>query len=167
MPASEEVQTEVAERRARAVQLRIAGASLDEIAAALSYGGSSAESRRAAVSKDLRRAWESAREAQAVSAVELRELELARLDRIQRGVWAHAVAGDTKAVRAVLGVMDRRARLLGLDAPTRLEGALDVPVHVELADMVRAARAREEQARLALEAGTPPKHEEVSHDGLA
>ncbi|GAA1281338.1 hypothetical protein [Saccharothrix xinjiangensis] len=159
MPASEEVQTEVAERRARAVQLRIAGASLDEIAAALNYGGSSTESRRAAVSKDLKRAWEAAREAQAASAVELRELELARLDRIQRGVWPMAVAGDTKAVRAVLGVMDRRARLLGLDAPTRLEGPLDAPVPVEFMGLVEAARTRAQAERLALEAAPPPEGE--------
>jgi hypothetical protein len=159
VPASDEVQTEVAERRAKAVQLRIAGASLDEIAAALHYGGSSAESRRAAVSKDLRRAYEAAQATQAASAAEWRELELARLDRIQRGVWAQAIAGDTKAVRAVLLVMDRRARLLGLDAPTRIDGAfVEVPAEVELADLVRAAQARAEQARLKLGGGA--RHDE-------
>lgn len=158
MPASEEVQAEVAERRSKAIQLKIAGASLDEIAVALNYGGSSLESRRAAVAKDLQRAFEGAHQAQATSAVEWIELELARLDRIQRGAWPKAMSGDPKAARVVLAVMERRAKYLKLDT-TRLEGMFDVPVPVELVDLVEAARERAEVQRRELEAGQRPERE--------
>ncbi|PRY35375.1 hypothetical protein [Umezawaea tangerina] len=126
MPASDEVQTQVAERRARAVQLRIAGASLDEIASALQYGGSTPESRRAAVSKDLSRAFEAAKDDERASSEMWRQLELARLDRLQRGLWPRAVTGDTQSVRALLTLMDRRAKYLGLDAPEKADNSSDV-----------------------------------------
>lgn len=122
MPASEEVQTEVAERRAKAVQLRIAGASLDEIGQALGYGGSTVESRRAAVCKDLKRAFEAAKDEEQATVTEWRELELTRLDRLQRGLWSAAIGGDVQAARAVLQLMERRARYIpGLEAPVKTE----------------------------------------------
>src|SRR5438874_1736904 len=48
-------------------------------------------------------------------AEEVRDLELSRLDALQVGLWERAVGGDIKAVEAVLKLMERRARLLGLD----------------------------------------------------
>lgn len=47
---------------------------------------------------------------------ELRLLELDRLDAIFRGHFAAAVGGDARAAETVLKVMERRARLLNLDA---------------------------------------------------
>jgi hypothetical protein len=40
---------------------------------------------------------------------------------MQRGSWAKACAGDHLAALTVIRCMDRRSRLLGLDAPTKLE----------------------------------------------
>ena len=48
-------------------------------------------------------------------AAEVRELEADRLDRLQSAVWTKALRGDLGAVDRVLRVMDRRAKLLGLD----------------------------------------------------
>jgi hypothetical protein len=48
-------------------------------------------------------------------AAEIRELEAERLDRLQVAVWTKALKGDLGAVDRVLRVMERRARLLGLD----------------------------------------------------
>lgn len=42
-------------------------------------------------------------------------IELDRLDALQRAVWADATSGDTRAIETALKVMDRRAKLLGLD----------------------------------------------------
>ncbi|MGX5770480.1 helix-turn-helix domain-containing protein [Microbacterium trichothecenolyticum] len=47
---------------------------------------------------------------------ELRLLELDRLDAIFRGHFAAAVNGDVRAAEMCLKVMERRARLLNLDA---------------------------------------------------
>jgi hypothetical protein len=52
---------------------------------------------------------------------ELREIELDRLDRLQRGIWERAKDGDIRAIDAVLRIIDRRARLLGLDAPQKIQ----------------------------------------------
>ena len=57
----------------------------------------------------------------AESAGVLRTMELERLDALLAAVWPAAVAGDLPAVGMALRVAERRARLLGLDAPTRQE----------------------------------------------
>jgi DNA-binding CsgD family transcriptional regulator len=46
-------------------------------------------------------------------------LELERLDEIQTSFYDIALEGDTKAADVVFKAMDRRAKLLGLDAPER------------------------------------------------
>lgn len=58
-----------------------------------------------------------AREANAVN--QARTLELTRLDALQVGLWEQALAGDVKAVNAVLRIIEQRSRLLGLDKPGR------------------------------------------------
>lgn len=51
----------------------------------------------------------------------VREAEIARLDRLMQGVWVSALRGEVRSVEAVLRIMDRRAKLLGLDAPTKAQ----------------------------------------------
>jgi len=48
---------------------------------------------------------------------ELRQLEQARLDDLQTAVWERAINGELAAIDRVLSIMERRSRLLGLDAP--------------------------------------------------
>lgn len=48
---------------------------------------------------------------------ELRDIELDRLDRLQRAVWERAMNADLPAVQTVLRIMEQRAKLLGLNAP--------------------------------------------------
>jgi hypothetical protein len=57
---------------------------------------------------------------EAESVAELRVVEGRRLDAMQAAVWDTAVRGDLDAIKAVLGIMARRARLFGLDMPTTL-----------------------------------------------
>jgi len=45
-------------------------------------------------------------------------MELERLDKLQRAVWANAMSGDVRSVEAVLKVIDKRAKLLGLEEVT-------------------------------------------------
>ncbi len=54
-------------------------------------------------------------------AEELRALELEKLDGHERALAAKCAKGDTRAVGASLRVAERRAKLLGLDMPTRHE----------------------------------------------
>ena len=48
-------------------------------------------------------------------------LELIRLNEMTTGVFPNAVTGDTNAISTVLALMDRRARYLGLNAPTKTQ----------------------------------------------
>jgi hypothetical protein len=52
---------------------------------------------------------------------EHRELELDRLDNLQRTYWQPAVNGNLRAADFVLRVIDKRAKLLGLDAPLKVQ----------------------------------------------
>lgn len=53
--------------------------------------------------------------------MELRRADLERLDVMLPNNILMAVAGDKDAVSSVLKIMERRAKLLGLDAPTKQE----------------------------------------------
>ncbi|MBM0203537.1 hypothetical protein JNW90_10725 [Micromonospora sp. STR1s_5] len=139
MSASRAQQTTTAERRAKAVALRLSGTHLDVIAEALDY------SSPAAVSKDISRAMTAAIKVQSRNAEELRMVELMRLDRVQRGLWPAAIAGDVKSAETVLKIIDKRCRLLGLDTiPRTSENARsilgDLALGLQLAHNALAAQ---------------------------
>ena len=97
---------EAAVRRARAVDLRASGATYQQIADTLGYD--SKGTAHAAVTQGLA---ELGRE----SAEELLAIELATLNRMQMPAFARAKQGDDQAISSVLKIMDRRAKLVGLD----------------------------------------------------
>jgi len=70
---------------------------------------------------------EQARSQITASADELKVEELARLDGMLAKLYPMAAKGDVQAADRVLKIGERRAKLLGLDAPTRtaLEGGGD------------------------------------------
>ena len=51
----------------------------------------------------------------------MRDLEAARLDAMLLPLWRRVQQGDERAVDRALKIMERRARLLGLDAPSKSE----------------------------------------------
>ncbi len=96
----------VRERALQALEMRKAGATFEVIAGQLRY--SSKADAYKAVMRFL--------DKQADEAAEpLRRLEVERCDKLQLAVWADAVGGNLKAIETVLHIMERRARLLGLD----------------------------------------------------
>lgn len=95
-------------RALAAIDLRTTGASYRTIAEQLGYRDASGAYR--AVARLLTR-----REAESVG--ELRTVEAKRLDEMQAGLWDKAKAGNLGAVREVIRIMERRARLFGMDAP--------------------------------------------------
>ena len=98
-------------RRLQALDLRLAGASYRQIGATL--GVSHVQAMRD-VSKMVS-------EYASEPADEVRNAELARLDKLMLAHWPQATRGDIKSTTMVLQIMDRRARLLGLDAPQRID----------------------------------------------
>lgn len=92
-----------------AQQLRLAGASWDEIAKAIGY-----QSGPTAHTTVKRHTAQMPKEA----AQELMSLDLERLDMLQLVVWRQARQGDLKAIETVLKIMNTRAKYLGLDQRT-------------------------------------------------
>lgn len=102
------------EREQAALELRKAGATYRAIGEALGVtpvGAYKAVMR--AIAKLNARVIE---EAEAV-----RRLELERLDDLLLAMWPQAKKGNQGAVDRVLRIMERRAKLLGLDAPMKQE----------------------------------------------
>jgi hypothetical protein len=60
----------------------------------------------------------------------LTELERQRLDAMTAGVQEMAEKGDAKKIDSALKIMDRRAKLLGLDAPVKQE--IDTAVEIRI-----------------------------------
>ncbi len=100
------------EKQRQALELRKAGATFDQIAKALGYANAGGAYK--VVQAGLRAVVQQ-------PADEVRQLEVERLDAMLRALWPDAMAGKWLAIDRCLGIMDRRARLLGLDAPLRIE----------------------------------------------
>ncbi|MFC8447727.1 hypothetical protein [Kitasatospora sp. NPDC057223] len=147
MPRPTRVQrAAIARRRADAVELRLAGAdpltvgrklaadpavNSDKLAYPFGYGHELYARRRPApddttlirsVNRDVADALDHRLDAALASVEELRALEDARLDRMFMVAYRRAVRdGDLLAIDRALRIMERRARLLGLDQPARTE----------------------------------------------
>ena len=60
-------------------------------------------------------------------------VEINKLDKLEKALQKEAREGDIKASTTILKIMERRARLLGLDAPARTELKVDtVDVKIDL-----------------------------------
>jgi hypothetical protein len=100
----------IIERQAQALEMRKAGQTFEHIAQAIGYtnGGGAYKAVERALKATLQE-----------PADELRRLECERLDAMLRALWPSAISGKWLAVDRCLAIMDRRAKLLGLDAPIR------------------------------------------------
>ncbi|MFB7592365.1 hypothetical protein [Streptomyces sp. NPDC056169] len=149
MPASKAHQADTAARRANLIRLRRRGIPFDD-ARILDLGYSSPGAAR----KDLVRALETNRDDEAAEVSVYRQQESERLDALLEAVWPQATEKrpvfdkegqwvgegvDVRAVDTVLRLIDRRAKLLGLDAPAAVElsgpGGGAVPLAGTLAEL--------------------------------
>ena len=104
-----------------ALDLRIAGATYRQIAAQM---GINLQVAYAAVQGALGELDALTKE----KAERHRDLELRRLERATLGLWTKVQAGDERAILAWVRCADRKAKLLGLDAPTEIAGPGGVPL---------------------------------------
>lgn len=119
-----------AERKRNALELRLAGASYRDIAQALEVSPATA----------LQDCKEALADIPAQQADEMRTVELSRLDRLQRAVWPRAIKGDLQAVDRAIKIIDRRAKLFGLDAPQQVQiTANDIDLDAAVDKMLRVA----------------------------
>ncbi|MEV6580267.1 hypothetical protein AB0M92_19115 [Streptomyces sp. NPDC051582] len=115
MVASKAQQAFTAERRAKAIRMKIDGSTYTEIAEELGYSG------RNSACVDIRRALERHVIEEGLAVEAWRELELARLDVLQKAIWPEAMKGNPRAIETALKILDRRAKMLGLDSAVKLE----------------------------------------------
>lgn len=109
------------QRRVEALNLRIKGHTYREIAEALQVSTKSAYF-------DVQEALRYLAKFERVLAEDVRAMHLARLDALTTFLWPAAEGGDTFAIQQVLSVMQRQAKLLGLDAPIEIDVNLRRPL---------------------------------------
>ena len=68
---------------------------------------------------------------------ELREAELDRVDRLQLALWPKAMKGDNTSINTIIRLMERRARLIGLDTPIKVQNEVTVIDGGDLDERVR------------------------------
>jgi hypothetical protein len=133
---------QASQRRVEALQLRLAGQTYAQLGQQL---GCSPQRAHVIIKAEMDQLKQDRQEL----AEEMLQLELDRLDHLLAGLWAEATGGNCKAVEAVLKVIDRQIRLLGLDAPTRTEAAVSVSSLAHMTD----AEVMEEARRLGIPVG--------------
>lgn len=106
----------------------------------------------------VEKAMEETRAQIAASADVLRAEEVARLDAMLQGLWAKAKRGDAAAVDRVLRIGERRQKLLGLEAPVRIEttGRDGKPIEVSSSVTIDPSRLSLQTLRELLDARTQP-----------
>lgn len=114
-------------RRIQALELRLAGHTFDEI-------GSHLGCRRQTAHQLVMSALD---ERAAEPCEKVRALELERLDKLLAAHWRTALAGDSDATEICLKVMQRRSRLLGLDAPQQVAAVVAEATGPQASEMIR------------------------------
>ena len=127
------------EREQRALELRKAGATYQQIADAMGLSTMGAYNAvKRAIGKLNNKITEDAKA--------VRRLELERLNQAQLAIWPRVQKGDIKAINALLRIMERRAKLLGLDAPA--EANVNVTEQVDLSKGITRENVHQVAARL-------------------
>ena len=119
-------ETRLTKNRNQAIELRRQGYTLKRIGQVL---GVSTQTAANYVNYCLRELVELT----AAATEEYRQLELERLDALQAAIWNQAVSGNLFAIDRCVKLMERRAKLLGLDKPLQhiLAGDKNNPLEVE------------------------------------
>jgi hypothetical protein len=149
-PTPEEKAAERESKEAKVLELRRAGFTFQRIAEEVGYATPSGAQR--ALERIMTRNVPQAPE-------EFRWQELDRLDRMQVALWPRAMKGDDRAIGTIVRLMERRARLVGIDAPQRIQaevvnydGTRDIDGDIER--IVNILRGVDSSEPLEVESGT-------------
>src|SRR5262245_60858052 len=113
------------DRAVKALELRIAGATYRQIGAQLGVSECTAYYD---VQDELGRLDAIGKE----KAERLRDLEIRRLDALTVALAPGIQSGDVRAILAAVRVMERRAKLLGLDGPQQFAGPEGAPIPITI-----------------------------------
>lgn len=104
---------EKAEKQKKALNLRRAGLTFQEI-------GDTIGCTRGYAYKLVSRALQEYRTETEEAVKDLRATECARIDQVLRGIWPKAINGNLGAIDRFVKLTDQRAKLLGINAPTKI-----------------------------------------------
>jgi hypothetical protein len=113
---------EAKERALKALELRKKGMRYEQIAQQLGY--SRRGNAHKAVMKEIELLAKECRE----EAAQVRDLELQRLDALYLVAYAEVEDGNIPAIDRCLRIMERRAKLLGLDAAEKVDVSGDIVI---------------------------------------
>lgn len=129
----------IKERRDRVVSMRKTGANLGLIAQAIANDPKfqSPKYCESQVHRDIKASLNELNEQCLMTTEEYRRLELERLDDLQFKLQSKLKIGDVGAVNAALKIGERRAKLLGLDAPflVKVEETVDSELRSMMAQL--------------------------------
>lgn len=114
-------------RRTKAVSMALAGLSDEQVGRELGISTSGARELIARTLEDTRN----------YQVDQMRQVENARLDRAQAAIWSEVLKGDLKAINAFIRISERRSRMNGLDAPSKIQMSVSVKaeMHQALAEL--------------------------------
>jgi hypothetical protein len=118
------------ERQLKSLELRRTGAHYSDIATALGCS-------KATAYRDVKRHLDDVRQECREKAEEINDIELERLDTALAAIWTKVEQGDCKSIETMLKIMERRAKMLGLDSPDKHEVRAGVATPEEAAQLVR------------------------------
>jgi|TARA_R110002020_G_scaffold98571_8_gene234495 hypothetical protein len=110
------------QRGQEAIRLRMAGATIAQIADQLGFANESG------AYKSIVRELERTAKDMGESTEAVRQLSLKRLDQMLFTVWSDVLTGDGSAISTALRIEERRSSLMGLDAPRQIEAKVRVDV---------------------------------------
>lgn len=153
-PADRQVAAQA--RRTKAVSMALAGLSYEQIGREMGINTTAAREMVARTIEDTRN----------YQVDQLRNVENARLDRAQAAIWSEVLKGDVKAVNTFLRISERRAKMNGLDAPSKIQmsGSVKLEMHQALAELedILDAEVLEDEPEVdvvALEEAAAMRHE--------
>lgn len=141
-PRGKPVTPETLLRQAEVVKLRRGGMTWDMIAQRLGYADPSG-ARNAYVAASQRIIAE--------DVGEIRNLEAERLDMAQAAIWGKVMNGDLQAVQTLIRLMERRSRLLGLDAPVQVTHMVSDSMQSEIEFLAKQLGVKDLDEPLVLE----------------
>lgn len=115
MPPSKKVERRILERRRKVSQLRLAGVRDQRTIAA------KLEVSLGTINSDFKALDDVYRERSAEDIATAKGQDLERIDELIAALWTEAKRGKWLAIDRIIALMERRARLLGLDAPHRID----------------------------------------------
>jgi len=139
---TEETPLERVNRDLAILNMRLHGLTFHEIARKVPEAGF----KRVSVSRIYAIVAKALRSCRDQPARDLRQLELMRLDQLQSAHYKAAMTGDSTAAQRVLAIMDRRAKLLGLDANLEASASLDEARQSLMQKLEQLARGQSQKA---------------------